>query len=136
MKEHDFDLPRMGRDAASAAKQQTNTTLTGAKLGAGRPANEASEAADTLAELLSGSGQENLRRAVGALSSQLEKLAVYLEQRSLDDLARDAQRTVRRNPALFVAGGLAVSRFFKARTHTGRLRASQTDRARAHELET
>jgi hypothetical protein len=120
----------MGRDAASAAKHQADTLLTGAKHGTARAASEASTATDTLAESLAGSGRENLSRAAGALSSRLEKFAVYLEGRSLNDLAHDAQRIAQRNPGLFIAGGLALgfvlSRFFKASGNVGPLRASRT----------
>ena len=146
MKEHDSDrsetagstgadtlgerVAGMGRDAASAAKHQADTLLTGAKHGTARAASEASDATDTLAESLAGSGQENLSRVAGALSSRLEKFAVYLEERSFNDLARDAQRIAQRNPGLFIAGGLALgfalSRFFKASRAVGPVRTSRT----------
>jgi hypothetical protein len=108
----------VGRKAASAAKRQTETLLGGAKRGATDAANSASGTIDAVAGSLADSGQETLSRTAAALSGRLHDFAGYLEGRSLNELAQDAQRMARRNPALFVAGGLALgfalSRFFKA----------------------
>lgn len=108
----------IGREAAAAAKHRADELVTGAARGAADAANQSSDAMGSLAGSLEDSGQETLGRAVGAVSHRLQEFAAYLEGRSLDALVRDAQRLAQRNPALVVAGGLALgfalSRFLKA----------------------
>lgn len=121
----------MGREAASAAKRHADTLLADVKSGAADAAHEISGAIDPLAGSLADSGQETLGRAVGALSNRLHRFAGYLEEISLNDLARDGQRMAQRNPGLFIAGGLALgfalSRFLKASAGSGPSRgASRT----------
>jgi hypothetical protein len=52
------------------------------------------------------------------MSTRLSEAAHHLEGRSIDELANDAKRLARENPALFMLGSVAVgfglSRFFKA----------------------
>ena len=77
-----------------------------------------SDAIDDAADALASSGHESLSQAAAALSDQVRKFSNYLQDRRIEDLVGDARRLAQRNPALFVAGGVALgfalSRFLKA----------------------
>jgi len=122
------DGSTLAGSAAAAAEQQAEALLSDAKRSATAAVGDASEAVDEAASVLSSRGQETLSQAAGALSSRLENLASYFETRSLDDLTREARTLAAQNPALFIAGGVAVgfalSRFFKASSSTPERHAS------------
>lgn len=77
-----------------------------------------SDAIDAAASSLDDHDREGLARYARELSSQLSNAAGQLEGRSVDELASDAKRLARDNPALFMLGSISVgfglSRFFKA----------------------
>lgn len=77
-----------------------------------------SDAIDAAASSLDDQDREGLARYARELSSNLAKAAEQLEGRSVDELANDAKRLARDNPALYMLGSIAVgfglSRFFKA----------------------
>lgn len=114
-----------GREGMAAARQQAESKLDQGRQATAETADRTSRALDETASRLSAEGQESLAQAASALSHRLSNLAGYLENHSLDELTHEARRIARDNPALFIAGGVAVglalSRFFKAST------------ARAHE---
>jgi hypothetical protein len=53
-------------------------------------------------------GQSTLGSYTNRLADSIEKFGSRLRQGSIEDLARDIQAAARRNPGLFVAGGLAL----------------------------
>lgn len=77
-----------------------------------------SDAIDAAASNLDDHDREGLARYARELSSNLANAAGQLEDRSVDELANDAKRLARNNPAMFMLGSIAVgfglSRFFKA----------------------
>lgn len=81
-------------------------------------ADALSDAIDAAASNLDDHDREGLARYARELSSNLASAAQQLEGRSVDELASDAKRLARDNPALFMLGSIAVgfglSRFFKA----------------------
>lgn len=81
-------------------------------------ADALSDAIDAAASNLDDHDREGLARYARELSSNLASAAGQLEGRSVDQLAGDAKRLARNNPALFMLGSIAVgfglSRFFKA----------------------
>ncbi|MFW6094553.1 MAG: hypothetical protein ACODAC_11320 [Pseudomonadota bacterium] len=107
-----------GQEAVEAAKSETRQRLEQGKSTAADTVASTSEALDEAARSLSSQGQETLAQAISTLSGRLSGLAGQLESRSVEDLTRDASRLARANPAIFVAGsvalGVALSRFFKA----------------------
>lgn len=111
-------IRQAGQEALSGATEDVRARLERGKSTAADSAASTSEVLEHTASDLSSHGQESLARATSALAGRLSDLATQLEQRSLDELTRDASELARRNPGLFVAGGLAVgvalSRFFKA----------------------
>lgn len=107
-----------GRDAMSGATQDVRSKMERGKSTAADTAASASEVLEHAADDFSQHGQETLARATQMLAGKLSDLSGQLQNRSLDDLAQDAISLARRNPGLFVAGGVALgvalSRFFKA----------------------
>ncbi len=81
-------------------------------------ADALSDAVDAAAASLDDHDREGLARYARELSGNLADAAGHLEGRSVDELANDAKRLARNNPALFMLGSIAVgfglSRFFKA----------------------
>lgn len=81
-------------------------------------ADTLSDAIDAAASSLDDHDREGLARYARELSSNLATAAGQLEGRSVDELAKDAKRLARNNPALFMLGsigvGFGLSRFFKA----------------------
>ncbi len=77
-----------------------------------------SDAIDAAAAHLDENDRNGLARYAREMSSKLSAAAGQLEGRSVDELAEDAKRLARDNPALFLLGSVAVgfglSRFFKA----------------------
>lgn len=122
------------RDAKHEAGAQAREQ---AKAGQHRVANEAdnlSDAIDAAASSLDDHDREGLARYARELSSSLSNAAGQLEGRSIDELANDAKRLARNNPALFMLGsigvGFGLSRFFKAssdRNHEGKGSDSRSD---------
>ncbi len=86
-------------------------------------ANAVSDAVDAAASKLADQDREGLARYAREMSSKLGEAARQIEGRSVDELAADAKRPARSNPALFTLGSVAVgfglSRFFKASAEHG-----------------
>jgi hypothetical protein len=111
-----------GRKAAStakrAAKRQAEGMYDSASNAAADAASETSNAIDDAASALQRSGHETLSQAAAGLAERMRDLSGYLKDRSLEDCMGDARNLAKRNPALFIGGGIAIgfalSRFFKA----------------------
>lgn len=108
------DISNMKREAKSKARD-------GFESGQHRIADEAdtlSDAIDAAAANLDDHDREGLARYAREVSSNLSDMAGQLEGRSVDELANDAKRLARKNPALFMLGsvviGFGLSRFFAA----------------------
>jgi hypothetical protein len=113
-------LGNAAREAASGAQRQAESVYRDVSSGAATTADETSDVIENAATALDESGHETLGKATAALADHVRKFSAYLESRKLEDFVRDAQRLAQRNPALFIAGGVALgfalSRFFKAGT--------------------
>ena len=114
---------KMNEDARDAKREVSAEAREQAMAGQHRLAHEAdalSDAIDAAASNLDDQDREGLARYARELSSNLATAAGQIEGRSVDELANDAKRLARNNPALFMLGSIAVgfglSRFFKAST--------------------
>lgn len=110
----DKDVQDAKHELGTKAREQAET-------GQHKLANEAdalSHAIDAAASNLDDHDREGLARYARELSSNLTDAAGQLEGRSVDELANDAKRLARKNPAMFMLGSIAVgfglSRFFAA----------------------
>ncbi len=108
-------------DARDAKREAGAQARERAEDGQHRIADEAdalSDAIDAAASNLDDDDREGLARYARELSRHLSTAAGQLENRSVDELASDAKRLARNNPALFMLGSISVgfglSRFFKA----------------------
>jgi hypothetical protein len=86
-----------------------------------RAAEQAGKISDALGQAsarLRDEGEPSLARYTDQIASSISGLAEKFRERSVDDLLRDTRDLARREPALFLAGsvalGFAISRFFKA----------------------
>ncbi|APX93909.1 hypothetical protein BWR19_13715 [Halomonas sp. 1513] len=107
--------------AREAKREAGDEAREKAQAGQHRLADEAdalSDAIDAAASSLDDKDRDGLARFARELSSNLANAAGQLESRSVDELANDAKRLARDNPALYMLGSIAVgfglSRFFKA----------------------
>lgn len=111
-------LATAGSQAAQSAKRQAESAFSDAKHTAAAAAGNTSAAIDSAAAALADSGQQNLSQLAQSMSQRLSEFAGYLEQRSVNELMSDAGNIAKRNPGLFIAGGvvlgIALSRFLKA----------------------
>jgi hypothetical protein len=75
-------------------------------------------AADAVAASLRDHHQEGLAEYARRMSRELSTMASHLQNRSVDDLMRDARELARNNPSMFLFGSIAVgfglARFLKA----------------------
>ncbi len=110
------------KDDARDVKREVNTkareTAEAGQHQISKGADALSEAIDAAAANLDDHDRQGLARYARVLSSNLSNAAGQLEGRTVDELANDAKRLARNNPALFMLGSIAVgfglSRFFKA----------------------
>lgn len=81
-------------------------------------------AADTAASDLESQQQETISHYVHEVADRVSTLAEGLRGKSVDELIDDAKAVARNNPALFIAGsiaiGLGLSRFVKASARRSR----------------
>jgi hypothetical protein len=95
-------------EPASGKEDLAEALYRDASTGAAAAASDASATAESAASAFADSGHEKLSQAANALSEQIRKVSSYFENRGIDDVIGDARRLVERNPALFIAGGVAV----------------------------
>lgn len=102
-------------------QEATSTARSRIEEGSGRAAEEVDHAADTVeavASALDDQHVEGLASYAHDMSSQMSEFASSLSDKSADELVQDAQRLARNNPAVFLAGsvalGFGLARFFKA----------------------
>jgi hypothetical protein len=95
-------------------KQDGRQTLEQRKRSAADHINDIAQALERAAQQL----DEPLGSYASRAALGVGNLATRLREGSLDDLVEDTRRLARRNPALFLAGGIAIgfalSRFIKA----------------------
>jgi len=104
----------LAQTATDAGKKQLDAGLHQA---AGQ-VDTFAKAVDDAANRLKSENQEGLASFASHVASSITSLADRLRDRSVDDLANDARDLARTNPAMFLAGSVAVgfglTRFLKA----------------------
>lgn len=105
-------------DARQAAQQRVSSEAEHTMQAASRAVSDSATALDRAAETLNEQGQQTLAQTTSSIASGLSDFARRLEGRSADDLMQDIAGLARRNPEMFVLGGigagLVLSRFLKA----------------------
>ena len=105
------ELTAEGKSRLAAQLDQRTTD-------AGSQARSMAESLRKSTEQMRSDGNSGAASVAEQAASQIERLGSYLEQRSGDDVIRDAESLARRRPWLIaglgLAGGLAAARFVKA----------------------
>lgn len=108
------DTQDVKREVGERARDKAESGQRGLADGA----DSLSDAIDAAASKLDDHDRAGLARYARDLSGHLADAAGRIEGRSVDELANDARRLARNNPALFMIGSIAIgfglSRFFKA----------------------
>lgn len=120
-------MAKLAQSATAAGKAQLDSGLVQA---AGQ-VDQIAKAVDDAASRLKDEHQEGLAAYAGQFASSISSLAERLRERSVDDLANDARQLARSNPALFLAGSVAVgfglTRFMKASARVSEATGSTRD---------
>ncbi len=111
------------RTAGEEAKRKTEKKLDGAKDTAASTMDDLSRAADSAARTLQDEHHESLSHYVADIAHYVSNVASSLRNKNTDELINDAKRMARDNPALFIAGsvaiGLGIARLAKSGTSAG-----------------
>lgn len=104
--------------AAEEARKYSSKKMEEGRDRAASELGKVAHAAATAASDLEGQQQETISRYVNEMADRVNMLAEGLRGKSVDQLVDDAKAIARKNPALFVAGsvaiGIGLSRFVKA----------------------
>lgn len=108
----------LGNDVKKAAQTRAEEGTDTAKRSLSSTASHGAEALGHAADSLRDQGEERLAQATTSVASALSDYSRRIEKHTAEDLIQDAVSLARKNPTLFVLGGLglglALSRFFKA----------------------
>lgn len=95
-------------EVAGQASKEAKTKAEGAKSYAADEMEDLSHVAEAAADALSDENHEKLSSYVNDMASYVGNMADSLRNRSADDLVHDAKSMARKNPTLFIAGGIAL----------------------------
>lgn len=114
----------LAEEAKRAARERAISEAERGKHSVSRAVSDSAKALARAAETLDEQGQQTLSQTTSSIASGLSDFAEQLEGRDTDDLVHDITNMARRNPELFILGGigagLLLSRFFKASSHSSR----------------
>jgi hypothetical protein len=118
-------------DLAAAALDRGREQLESAKGQLADGAERVAAAVERTAEELDGEGDGAISGFGHSVASLTRQLAGGLRERDIEEFARELSSLARRNPAVFLAGsvalGFGIARFFKAQTPSAAPRASGWD---------
>lgn len=101
-------LNRAMKDAGENLSKETKVKAEGAKDYAADEFEDLSQAAESAAQALNDNHHETLSSYVGEIAGYVEGMANNLRHKSADELMQNATQMARENPALFMAGSLAI----------------------------
>lgn len=117
------------RSAGQEAKKDADKKLSGAKDTAASTMDDLSRVAESAAKTLQEEHHENLSHYVSDIAQYVSSVANSLRSKNTDELINDAKRMARDNPALFIAGsvaiGLGIARLAKSGTSSSKQSDSQ-----------
>lgn len=115
------EVKSSAKQASREAKQQAAETLDENRERAAEELDKIAHAARAAASDLEDQEQEGLSGYVADMAQGIGSFADSLRQKNMDELLHEAREVARRNPALFIAGSIAIgfglSRFAKASVH-------------------
>ena len=105
-------------NVAQQVQHQTRAQLAAQKDGAAQALSGVAQAVRQIGDQIQQSGQAPLAKYANDAATQIEQTSTYLHEKSVDQLISDVEGFARRQPALFVAGGLVLgviaARFIKS----------------------
>lgn len=117
-------LAQSARTAGERVKQEADKNLGGAVKSAAGTMDDLSHAAESAARTLHEEHHESLSHYVADIAHYVSNVASSLRSKNTDELIHDAKRMARENPALFIAGsvaiGLGIARLAKSGSQSGR----------------
>jgi hypothetical protein len=112
------EAQQLARSAADTAQRRGREEADDLKQRAADKAEEIADALDTGADDLEGNGGEALSSYGHSMADVMRRLAGGLREHDIEDFAAELSEYARRNPAVFLAGsvalGFGISRFLKA----------------------
>ncbi len=96
------------RAAGEEAKKESEKKLGTAKDTAAGTMDDLSRAAESAARTLQDENHESLSHYVSDIAHYVSSVASSLRSKNTDELINDAKRMARENPALFIAGSVAI----------------------------
>ncbi len=108
---------------ASQVQQQARTQLGGQKTEAAQALDNAAQVVRQVGSQMRQNGGEPLAEYADRAAGQIEQVSHYLHEHDVDEMFHDLESFARRQPALFIAGGVALgiltARFVKSTGHHG-----------------
>lgn len=95
-------------EVTTEASKEAKSQAEGAKSYAADEMEDFSHVAEATAGALSDENHEKLSSYVNDMAAYVGNMAESLRNRSADDLVHEAKRMARKNPTLFIAGGIAL----------------------------
>lgn len=114
---------QLGEEAANTVRAQALSEAEKRKYTASRTVSHSAEALESAADTFRDQGEQTLAKTTSAMAQHLSEFADTIDGRNTEDLAAEIERLARRNPGLFVLGGIGagfvLSRFLKASSQGG-----------------
>jgi hypothetical protein len=112
------EAQQLARSAADTARSRGREEVDKFKEQAADKAEEIADALDTSADDLEGNGGDAMSGYGHSMANLMRRLAGGLRENDIEDFASELSDYARRNPAIFLAGsvalGFGISRFLKA----------------------
>lgn len=109
---------QLGEEAQNTLRAQALSEAEKRKYTASRTVSHSAEALESAADTFRDQGEQILAQTTSNMAQHLSEFADTLDGRNAEDLAAEVGRLARRNPGLFLLGGVSagfvLSRFLKA----------------------
>lgn len=102
------DIKQTARQAGDKIKNESRNKTESAKSNAADQLDEYTQVTESIAQTLHDEHHETLSTYVGEIAGYVSNISSGLREKSADDLMRDAKSMARKNPALFIAGSVAI----------------------------
>lgn len=126
------DLKHTAQEAGKNIRNESRVKAESAKGKAADQLDEYRDVTESIAKTLHDEHHETLSTYVSEIAGYVSNISTGLREKSADDLMRDAKNMARQNPALFIAGsvaiGLGIARLARTGVEQSTDRKSSADR--------
>lgn len=102
------NLKRTAQETGEKIKNESKSKTESAKRNAADQLDEYTHVTESIANTLHEEHHETLSAYVSEIAGYVSNISSGLREKSADDLMRDAKSMARQNPALFIAGSVAI----------------------------